>query len=755
MSEDPTGNPNLGHGDADAGAPPAVFHLRKSLDPRIEPQPGEYVAATGAASITYVEQKLQQLNSNTQTFTVTPPSAGCVVQKNVMYTMTTITQFTASSWLPQQNPALPCTTTVPGGASFPLYGRDFAIATPNPLNRMVSNWQIQINNMTVQFNNQATDDMVHLRTTPKSRAWEGVTTRTPMFTNWNDAYATLSSLGSMAQLQGPGDVPPGAYEISYVIPKAATNVFGWFANAGGAGVPGWVFIATFAPDTPLANQIVSVPGGSTATSVVSTCLLTSNWQGNPATAPIFLVYDNVAPGNVPSINAVGIVLTTNIYLGSVGTVSKRPNPDGLAPPLGSAPHVSNYAIQAVLVDTVQCPPFGFSMEEGFEDQGMWGINTMLITAQLTDPGQARWLQGSQRGGLRSLNYVSFESKAASLWFTYLSPSATNLEVLPPRCVVPLVYKQVTTYADQNQVVQAKSLGTFTVPSYTFSQVSDLIMISLRPTYNSGATLPDGQASPTAVPFYETDYCATFPNQAFSQFQYANIPGILSNLAAHQLVGMCRKNGSTASVAQYGGLLGTGRMMLGGSPVGVGGSVILIRPGTDFALPLGIAPGSMGNIQLQFTINFINQGSRAAYFTCTTTALSSGFAVLDNGAARQVLVGLNSASLMKAELTMDKFMAAKLEGGGVISSLAAWGAKGLMRAARGALHGATKGALNGAFRGATGQHDDEQGGATAGSGMRLGMRRGAGVGAYSGAGVKRARGSLFAALSSGGDDPSNY
>ena len=643
--EDPSNVPSdqspvMGHGDMSSKPPPAVFGLTKSIDPRIAPEDAGYTAPTGAASVTTVQQKLLQLNNSVHTFNVTPPSAGVVIQKSVVYTMSGNLDFFASTEV----------NCVNVGQAFPVYGRDLAIAKPSPLNAMVSNWQVQINNATVQWNSQGFDDIVHLMETPSTRAEAGVSKRTPMFTTWDDAAETLYSLGSVDDLQGRGDVPPGAYPIAWVVPSSAT-VYAWTCNPQFS----WLMQGVLPAGAPLAQVAYQrmVQGAFPSGSVF--CYSTSN-TGAPGPDAVAVNWEG--PSN------------------SWGQPLVAPTARNFSNPSGANTTPQLYALQFYMVDTVQCPPFGWHIEQGYEDQGIWGVNNMLITAQLTDPGQARWLQGTQRYGLGALTYAQkWNCLGATLWFTYLSPSTTNLEVLPPRCVVPLMYKQVTTYLDTTKTYPPSfdpanplvpKQYSMQVPSYTFSQVSDYLVISIRPNYNAYST--------PLLPFYQTDFCATFPDQVFSQFQYANIPGILSNLAAHQLVAMCRKNGSKASVAQYGGLTGTGQMMSGGLSTGMGGSVIVLRPGIDFALPIGIASGSMGNIQLQFTIQFLNQSSATQTFVCSTMALSSGFFVLDNGAARQVLVGLNSKSLYDADISADVMDSVKLTGGGLLSTLSSFAGK---------------------------------------------------------------------------------
>ena len=632
----PSGNdqtPVTGHGDMASKPPPSVFMLTKSIDPRIAPEDANFTAPTGASSVTQVQQKLLQINTSVHTFNVTPPSAGSVVQKAVVYTMTGRVDMFATT-----------DGSVPAQTAFPVYGRDFSIAKASPLNAMVSNWQVQINNATVQWNNQGFDDLVHLMDSCQTRPDKGVGDRPPTFASHDDGLETLWGMSGVEDMQGCGDVPPGAYQVQFAIPAAGGPYSIWRCPFGGA----WAVVGNANTGDSLWKAVAPYAAG--------------------AADGTRFAYSKTTAGT-PGTDAVEIAWTAGPMQGQ---------------PLQSGYNTAGayYALNFFMVDTVQCPPFGWHIPTGYEDQGLWGINNMLITAQLTDPGQARWLQGTKRGGMATLTYANqWACTGATLWFTYLSPSTTNLEVLPPRCVVPLMYKQVTTFIDngnsRNPAYATPSATPFSpavfsiqVPSYTFSQVSDLIVISVRPYYNPYATF--GQTG--YLPFNQADFCAALPDQVFSQFQYANIPGILSNLAANQIVSICKKNGSKTPVVTYGGLTGQGLMMKSGCATPMGGSVVVIKPGTDFALPIGIAPGSMGNIQLQFTINAINQSTSAQQFVVTTMSLSSGFFVLDNGAARQVLVGLNSKSLYDADVTLDSMDSSKFTGGGLMSTLASFAGK---------------------------------------------------------------------------------
>jgi hypothetical protein len=292
-----------------------------------------------------------------------------------------------------------------------------------------------------------------------------------------------------------------------------------------------------------------------------------------------------------------------------------------------------------------------------------------------------------------------------------------------------MYKQNTTFAD-NKVYAPGAPAQINVPSYTFSQVADVMLISARPT-SSGEWMPEvagTAAEATLVPFYESDVCAIFPDRPFSQFQYSNITGIMSNMSAQQAVAMSRKNGVEASVSQFGGVAGTGQMMSCGVPTSMAGAVLAVRPGTDFPLPVGVTPGAMGNIQIQYSLNVINQCDRSVSYTVSTTCVSTGFFVLDNCAARMVLVGIVASALEKASMDMDSFATAKLVGGGFLQTLGAWAGKAWKH--RKHIVDTVK-----AAKGAYDAIKEDKGG----------MMGVAGAGMGTNGGAKRIRGSLLAAL----------
>lgn len=327
-----------------------------------------------------------------------------------------------------------------------------------------------------------------------------------------------------------------------------------------------------------------------------------------------------------------------------------------------------------LVDVLMCSPFGFNYEESFRETGLYGISSLLFTLTLDTPNNARLLQSTstQPYSMYTFGYnghVTNPVSNAQLWFTYLSPSIQS--TLPPRSISSLCNIQyfqssaITTGSNQVNDGTALNRGIVTFSAVTFSNVPDVFLISVRPVNNSYGTAYSYNT--------ESDWCCTYPDGAFQQFTFANQSGLFAGFPSHSLTQMSRNNGSKASLAQYGGAGGTGYFMSGGQKTIAGGSVLVIRPGIDFPLPTGVTVGSTGQCQLSFQLQFNAPGTNGTgattrKFVCTVSALSSGYFITENGVSRQLLVGLDEATVLAAPEGPDRYLTSKLVGGGWMSTL---------------------------------------------------------------------------------------
>ena len=653
-----------------------MFQVTRSTDPRLVDTAHTFCATQGASAISVVKIGAASASNTVLTYSVIPPSPQVVIQKAPLLDLTVFLQINV---VQQQTMATGAAGDDPG-VPLAVWGRDIALARSFPLGQIVSSYNIQINNAAVQQQNASLPDLAHVLETPRSRSMRGATSRTPLYASWDDAYGTTFALGSEADNQGDGDLGPGAFDVEYCDGNGNTL---WELAAGG---------------------------------------LTSYTVGTVV---------------VPFVN--GIPYTSfNNKANTLWPAPGAPLPAKIIP----------IFIKMRLVDVVMCSPFGFSYMETFKETGMYGISSLLINATLTDPNTARLIQNCTTNGCVMVpGGVSFTPNSsgkggvtsANIWMTYLSPSIQS--TLPLRSVVSLCnlqYFQVTTPVLSHTITGDGALlpkDVLNFQSVTFSNVPDVFLISVRP-------------SPGTMAPSEADFCCTFPDLAMVQFQFANQSGLFAGWNSAALTMMSKDNGSKASVSQYGGLSGSGYFMSNGLRTIAGGSVLVIRPGVNFPLPTGVSVGSTGQCQLNFQLAFnavgswgtpVGSATAGRSYVCTVTALSSGYFVTENGVSRQLLVGLDEATVLGAPEAPDRYVTQKLVGGSWFSTLGSFAKNAL--ANKDQILEAAKGLYNGAKNrdfGALAQHGlgaFNAGKAVLGRGLAGGAMAG---GAMAGAGMKRAR-----------------
>jgi hypothetical protein len=569
-----------------------IFTVTRSTDQRLVQPKQTFCAAMGASSISQVATPAQA-NSGVSnlTFTIIPPSPQVMIQKCPLLDVTCTFKVTC---LQSDGTGILGNSFVrcdPNYAPFAVWGRDIALAAPFPLGQLVSAYNITMNNAAVQQQNVSLPDLAHLLEGPHGRAGQATTCRTPLYASWDDAVNTLWGLSaSTAELLGDGDVGPGAFNFEYV-DDAGNPLSARGADTttyyGGTGVNG----ATMTPN--------------------ATCVR----NGRPVSFP-------EGAGKIHA-----------IYL------------------------------KMRLIGPLMCSPFAFNYERSWEETGMYGLSAINVQAQLASASSVRLIQGCTAGGcilqgpnsnpwstytgtttMQGLSGDLQSITSAKIWCTYLSPSVQS--TLPPRSISTLCNLQYFQQTVPSTAVQ-NGKGTVSFSAVTFSNVPDLLMISVRP-------------DPTTQDTSEANWCATFGDNAFQQFTFANQSGLFSGWTSYQLTAMSIKNGSKASIEQYGGPEGSGYIRSGGHAVWAGGSVLLIRPGVDFPLPTGVSVGSTGQVQLAFQLQF--NAPRVVNFICTVTAISSGYWVTDNGVSRQLLVGLDEKTVLNAPESVDHFVSQRLAGG---------------------------------------------------------------------------------------------
>lgn len=603
----------------------AIFTVTSSDDPRLEQSPQTFCAAKGASAVSTVSVQAASFSASTLVFSVIPPSPQVVIQKAPQLDLTAVFQvFVLQSdgtgtLVPGYTDLYNSNVAMnPNGVPLGVWGRDICVGAAFPLGRLASTAQAQINNVTTTMQNVSQPDLSHIWEGPKGRATHGTTTRTPLTASWDDSFGTQWGLQACAgEMQGEGDMGPGGYTL-----------MGW-ADDTGAQLP-YLTVANF------------YPGGFTDPNTPS--------DGYKAGAP--------TPNS--TWYQYGVPITDIQGAGAVKAL---------------------YPILR-LIDSTVIQPWAINYQRSFEETGLFGISAYTLTLQLQPGSQARIFQNSTMSGCIMLGPAqagppgaagasgdikpnSFGSassannlSAARLWMTYLSPSIQS--TLPARSITSLcnfqyfqqsVVVQNKPLVMDNKVYKAQSVNIISWSSTTFSNVPDLIMISVRP-------------DPAGMKPSEADWCCTFPDSAFQQFTFANQSGLFSGFTSAMMKQMSINNGLRTPMAAQGGSDDNGFIMVNNRPTIVGGAPMLIRPGVDFPLPTGVTVGSTGQVQLNFQLQF--NAPRNGTYICTVTALSSGYFVTDSGVSRQLLVGLDEATVLQAPKAPDRFMTQRLAGGSMTS-----------------------------------------------------------------------------------------
>jgi hypothetical protein len=322
------------------------------------------------------------------------------------------------------------------------------------------------------------------------------------------------------------------------------------------------------------------------------------------------------------------------------------------------------------------PPFIFG--DAFElSTGLFGVQNFQVQMNL-QPSPARAIRLST-----DLQYQAVGGQAATYgtpaWATLTTSYSPNVnqpslsvQFLTPALDVPLPPKSIVPYMEfpryittglpsipstlgaavngKGVAVNSTQISTNTI---TLPNIPDLLMVYLKPATAGqtgvfsapGAyTTAIGVSGPTVFDSTIADF--TLPIQGIS-INFDNFSGLLANHTQYQLYKMSVNNGVEMDFPEWSGESrerqwgGAYTASAAGQAIGspfistVGGPLVL-RPGRDFALQAGQAPGLVGNFTFQATVTvgcqFAN-GIAAAGVNLYIVPISSGFFETIKGSSR--------------------------------------------------------------------------------------------------------------------------
>lgn len=299
----------------------------------------------------------------------------------------------------------------------------------------------------------------------------------------------------------------------------------------------------------------------------------------------------------------------------------------------------NLYLQITSTEKLVLSPFIFANSHEW-DTGLFGINAIQFVMNLGSPSRVLRSAG---GSGRIVSNVVFPPQDTTpftdsrVLFQFLTPS---LDVpLPPKSVVPYMeFPRYITNVNPGAVSGSQNGGLgqdFTIQSQTIvlPQIPDMLIIYARPqSYGTNTTLGDYHFPPSQI-----------------SLNFDNFAGLLSAHRQTQLYQMAVHNGLDMDYASWTGRGYTGR---DGRAVPLVGGYLVLRPGVDFALQSGQAPGLAGNFVLQYNITLRNTtgadlgaGDTVSLYT---VAVNAGFFESMAGSSRVIKAVVSEADIISAE-----------------------------------------------------------------------------------------------------------
>lgn len=332
----------------------------------------------------------------------------------------------------------------------------------------------------------------------------------------------------------------------------------------------------------------------------------------------------------------------------------------------AAGQVLTFFVVVYSVEKLLLPPFIFADQDELST-GLFGVQNFQVQMNIA-PSPSRAFRVAP--GLSTTNsagatvYTSFAVTSAA-WSTtaakgglWANQPSLAVQFLTPSLDVPLPPKSIVPYMEYPRYI---STPATTVPAstsllssstdlisntITLPNIPDLLLVYVKPSTYTDSTNGDWSLPITKI-----------------SMNFDNFSGLLSTMTQEQLYGMSVHNGVDMDWNEWSGYGVVPQSVAGGAAglpsagglVGLVGGPLVLRPGRDFALQSGQAPGLVGNFTLQFTVSVQNftgltlNGSSASnpFANIYVVPISSGFFETIKGSSRIIKGVLTEQDILGA------------------------------------------------------------------------------------------------------------
>jgi hypothetical protein len=382
---------------------------------------------------------------------------------------------------------------------------------------------------------------------------------------------------------------------------------------------------------------VTQSGSNTQAVLAGNGVVLATTQATALSTPVGSYADAFSAAEVPNGAWSGlVVLPPTVGSGQQYTIDAA---SGLPLSLASAgPY--NINVQWTTTEKLVLPPFIFGDEYELST-GLFGVQNIQLTVNmLPTPTRALRISDLSSGTLSPYTAagvtVAFSQVGSSpfasprLQVQFLTPP---IEVdLPAKSVVP--WMEFPRYISPSQLALAGSAVTpvanlLQSQTITLPSIPDLLMIYVKPQSYSTSTVGDWVMPVSQI-----------------SVNFDNFSGLLASHTQQELYKMSFMNGVDMDYSTWSGSAwGTA-----GKVTTVGGPLVL-RPGRDFPLQSGQAPGLVGNFTFQFSGTWLNSTPYGAlptdYVSIYVVAVNSGFFETIKGSSRIIKGILTETDILGA------------------------------------------------------------------------------------------------------------
>lgn len=345
-------------------------------------------------------------------------------------------------------------------------------------------------------------------------------------------------------------------------------------------------------------------------------------------------------GGAVSINAAGLPT-----VGTVGTTG-----------------VYSFLVTFETAEKLVLPPFIFADDHELST-GLFGIQNMQFTMNFNEPSRS----------VRIANSASPLAKPVVAWYnggngSPFSKAQIQTQFLTPSLDVPLPAKSIVRWsefpryispvADSSLLVSGNDgkVGTISSQTITLPSIPDLLIVYVKPQSYPDSTLGDFSLPVSKI-----------------SLQFDNFSGLLSNHSAYELYKMSINNGLEMTWDEW-----SGSAWANGSKTALVGGPLVLRPGRDFALSTGQAPGLVGNFTLQFDLTVDNTVSKWGVangdyagrgVSIYTVTANSGFFETIRGSSRILKGVVTEQDILSAPMAEVKESSERMVGQGKLRDAA--------------------------------------------------------------------------------------